>query len=203
MWNLANTGTSINSQMEGGPESKAADAINRGAELEYVTTIEFYNADKPPTRAELDLAEKNNKSTPEKKLRWLGSLVAKRFTVIIKVPKQPIAGAPFAVGRFPPFEEPGFLTGKNLQLLNGPAPEALEKRVLKKAIETMKPDRRVIPYKELAAALEPSVDPDVVNEALRGLTKTGGALTRIGRFFYVLPLSSPASGGVRDKVPEE
>jgi phage-related protein len=130
-WNLANAGTGINTGMSRGPESTAEKLKNKGAELRYVTTVEYHNEEAPQTDRTTLAA-----GTPEQKLRWLGALVAMTYRVNLSVLKPPTDGVGDArLGDLGPFDDgPNFLAG--LQLRGGPAPPTAAERVLEVAIAT-------------------------------------------------------------------
>ena len=173
-WNLANTGKSLNSKMKT-PEGIAKEKKDKGGELKYVTTVEYYDAFPPTDRAMLAAG------SPKEKLKWLGGLVAKKYTVAVSLLTPPPGSKekPGDLGTHECADTDNFLS--DLKLLGGPAPALLVDRVYTAAVANASPDGKIIGYKDLAAKM--GHDNQEVLAALHELVKAG-RLQKPGRFFY-------------------
>lgn len=177
-WNLANTGKGLNSEMKA-PEKIAEDLKNKGAELKYVTTADYYND--PPPNDRNTIAAGN----PDQKLKWLGGLVAKSYKVAISLikPAPGDATKPGALGA--PVEcadPPGFLN--TLKLVGGPPPPTTADRILeiaKQTAETTPTGMRVRGIVFLAR--EARIDTNASSRALEQLAKAGSLEFRGGRYY--------------------
>lgn len=179
-WNLANAGKSLNKQMEKGPEEIAKKAKGMGVELKYVTDAEYYDAFPPTDRAKLEAG------SPKQKLKWLGGLVAKKYTVQVSLVTPPPAGAT-KLGlpkTFPCADPSDFLDG--LKVIGGPIPATTAERVLevaKRTVETTPTGNRVRGIVFLAR--EVGIGTDVASRALEQLAKERSLEVRADGRYYL------------------
>jgi hypothetical protein len=181
-WNLANTGKGINKGMIG-PEKTAETLKDKGAELKYVTSIEYYSDFPPTDRATLAAG------TPEQKIKWLGGLVAKKYSVQVSILK-PAPGEegdqrPGDVKASGSFDDgPNFLSG--LKLVGGPIPPTTAERLLplaKATAESTPGGRRVRGIVFLARELR--IDTNAASRALEELAKQGALEQRADGRYYL------------------
>lgn len=178
-WNLANTGKGLNKAMEK-PERKAEGWKNKDGEVKYVTHIEYYDQQFPPTDRTALAA-----GTPEQKLKWLRGLVAQKYTVNVSLLK-PLPGdvtKPGDVSSFTCVDPPNFLD--RLELIGGEIPPTTAKLVLDAAKETMESTptgNRVPGIVFLARRL--GIGTDAASRALEQLAKEGSLERRADNRYY-------------------
>ncbi|MCP4494535.1 MAG: DUF4157 domain-containing protein [Gammaproteobacteria bacterium] len=125
-WNLANTGTSINSNMRK-PEDRAEALTNRGAELAY-TTVAEYSENFPPDRATIVAG------TDTQRRSWLRGIIAQSYKVDMVIKKQPTdGGATEKDESYGPYTDGDAFFDRFA--LTGQPPVAIEEMVLAKATE--------------------------------------------------------------------
>jgi hypothetical protein len=177
-WNLANVGKGLNSAMKG-PEKTAEDLKDKGAEVKYVTTADYYGDPPPSDRNTIASA------SPEQKLKWLGGLVASRYKVAISLIKPPPGDAtkPGPLGT--PVEcadPPVFLN--TLKLVGGPPPPTTADRVLEIAKQTAESTPKGTRVRGIVfLAREARIDTNAAARALEQLAKAGQLEFREGRYF--------------------
>jgi hypothetical protein len=177
-WNLANTGKGLNKAMEG-PENIAKAEKDKGAEVKYVTTVEYYG-DAPPKDRDTLAA-----GTPDQKLKWLGGLVARSYKVAISLIK-PAPGDPAKPGPLgTPVEcadPPTFLN--TLKLVGGPAPPTVADRILKIAKDNAEttPKGKVVPGIRFLRE-QAGIDINATSRALQQLAAEGKLEFRDRRYY--------------------
>ena len=165
-WNLANTGKSLNKQMEQGPEAIGKKAKGKGVELKYVTDVDYYGGFPPTDPAKLKAG------SPAQKLKWLGGLVAEKYTVKVSLatPPTPEAAKLGLPQTFDCADKSDFLS--DLEIIGGKAPPTNAEKVLEVATDTAEKTpngKRVRGIVFLAR--EVGIGTDVASRALEQLAK--------------------------------
>ena len=179
-WNLANVGKGLNKAMEV-PEGIAEKLKNKGAEVKYVTTAEYYGDFPPSDRNTIAAA------TPEQKKKWLGGLVAKSYKVAISLVK-PAPGdttKPGPIGTPVECIDPSDYLA-TIKLVGGPVPRSDADRLLEYATQTAEstPAGKLLPgIGVLSRGIGRGVAPTMT--ALDELVKRGALEKRLDGRYYL------------------